>query len=98
MTSIKSFSELLELHRRLDGLFLEHQRALLRLNLERASGLLDQYERELLAHIRDEEILMMPLTGSATAPVGGAAEIFWRARKLRHSWRSSDGIEKVATG
>ena len=53
--SMKSFTELLELHRWLDGLFLEHQRALLRLNLERASALLDRYESELLAHIRDEE-------------------------------------------
>jgi hemerythrin-like domain-containing protein len=82
---MKSFNELLELHRRLDDLFLEHQRALLRLNLERAADLLDQYERDLLAHIRDEEILMMPLYQQrATAPVGGAAEIFFgEHEKLR---------------
>jgi hemerythrin-like domain-containing protein len=82
---MKSFNELLELHRRLDGLFLEHQRALLRLNLERASDLLDQYESELLAHIRDEEILMMPLYRQrVTAPTGGATEIFFgEHEKLR---------------
>ena len=74
---MKSFSELLELHRRLDDLFLKHQRALLRLNLEQASELLDQYQGDLLAHIRDEENLMMPLYRQrATAPIGGAAEIF----------------------
>ena len=74
---MKSFNDLLELHQRLDELFLEHQRALLRLNLERAAELLDEYERELLAHIRDEEALMMPLYQQrVTPPTGGAAEIF----------------------
>jgi len=82
---MKSFSELLELHRRLDDLFLKHQRALLRLNLEQASELLDQYQVDLLAHIRDEENLMMPLYRQrATAPIGAAAEIFFgEHEKLR---------------
>src|SRR5215471_4348793 len=74
---MNTFSTLLELHRRLDHLFLEHQRALLRLNLEQAADLLAEYEHDLLAHIRDEEALMMPLYRErATAPTGGAAEIF----------------------
>ena len=72
-----SFNELLELHRRLDGVFFEHQRALLRLDLERASLLLEEYEAGLLAHIRDEEELMLPLyRARVRAPVGGAPEIF----------------------
>jgi hemerythrin-like domain-containing protein len=72
-----SFSDLLELHRHLDDLFMEHQRALLRLNLERASEILEQYERELLAHIRDEEACLLPLYRQrAIAPTGGAPEIF----------------------
>jgi hemerythrin-like domain-containing protein len=72
-----SFTTLLELHRRLDNLFLEHQRALLRLNLDQASELLAEYEHNLLAHIRDEEVLMMPLyQGRAAAPTGGAPDIF----------------------
>jgi hemerythrin-like domain-containing protein len=72
-----SFSDLLELHRNLDDLFMEHQRALLRLNLERASVTLEQYERELLAHIRDEEAFLLPLYRQrAIAPTGGAPEIF----------------------
>ncbi|HYW69759.1 MAG TPA: hemerythrin domain-containing protein [Pyrinomonadaceae bacterium] len=74
---MNTLSALLTLHRRLDDLFLEHQRALLRLNLERASELLAEYEHDLLAHIRDEEALLMPLYQErATAPIGGAAEIF----------------------
>ena len=72
-----SFNELLELHRQLDDVFFEHQRALLRLDLERASLLLGEYEAGLLAHIRDEEELMLPLYRERVkAPVGGAPEIF----------------------
>jgi iron-sulfur cluster repair protein YtfE (RIC family) len=74
---MKSFSDLLVLHQRLDELFFEHQRALLRLDLDRASAMLNAYEAELLAHIRDEEELMIPLYRErVNAPVGGAAEIF----------------------
>jgi hemerythrin-like domain-containing protein len=72
-----SFSDLLILHQQLDDLFLEHQRALLRLDLHQASTLLETYEAKLLAHMRDEEQLMIPLYRErANAPVGGAAEIF----------------------
>ncbi|HEV8590013.1 MAG TPA: hemerythrin domain-containing protein [Pyrinomonadaceae bacterium] len=72
-----TFSDLLQLHQELDELFLEHQRALLRLDLDRASQLLEQYEEELLAHIQDEETLMIPLYQQrAAAPIGAAAEIF----------------------
>jgi len=72
-----SFNDLLELHKRLDALFLEHQRALLRMNVDRAEMLLIEYESELTAHMRDEEELMLPLYGErARIPVGGAVEIF----------------------
>ena len=71
-----SFNDLLELHQQLDELFVEHQRALMQLDLDRAGSLLDEYETSLLAHIRDEEELMIPLYQRAAAPIGGAAEIF----------------------
>ena len=74
---MKSFSDLLALHRQLDERFFEHQRALMRLDLNRAAMALNTFEAELLAHIRDEEELMIPLYRErATAPVGGAPEIF----------------------
>jgi len=74
---MKTFSDLLELHRQLDQLFVEHQRALMRLDLDRAERLLNEYETELLAHIRDEEEWMLPLYRERVEPpVGGAAEIF----------------------
>ena len=73
----KSFRELLQVHARLDELFLDHQRALLRLDLSTALDALEAYETELLAHIQDEEELMIPLYRErAEAPVGGTAEIF----------------------
>jgi hemerythrin HHE cation binding domain-containing protein len=72
-----SFSDLLSVHQQLDDLFLEHQRALMRLDLSRAASLLDTYETELLAHIRDEEDVMIPLYRERAAPpIGAAAEIF----------------------
>jgi hemerythrin HHE cation binding domain-containing protein len=72
-----SFNDLLDLHRELDNQFLEHQRALMRLNIDRAASILSDYEREILAHMRDEEEFMIPLYRErVNAPVGGAAEIF----------------------
>ena len=74
---MKNFSELLTLHQELDELFFEHQRALLRLDLKTAGAALEAYEIELLAHMRDEEEVMIPLYRErAGAPLGGTAEIF----------------------
>ena len=72
-----SFNDLLRLHRELDDLFAEHQRALLRLELDRAEALLSQYQAQLFAHIKDEEELMLPIYRErVSVPVGGAPEIF----------------------
>jgi len=72
-----SFDELLEIHSRLDELFLEHQRGLLRLDLTVATAALEAYELELFAHMADEEDFMLPVYEErAVPPVGGAAEIF----------------------
>lgn len=74
---MKSFNDLLTLHRQLDEQFLEHQRALIRGDLESASNILDRYERQLLDHIRDEEEILLPIFETRVeAPVGGSAEIF----------------------
>ena len=68
---------MLELHQRLDELFLEHQRELIRLDLDRAESALDEYAAALLAHIRDEEMFMIPLYSErVSAPPGGTVEIF----------------------
>jgi iron-sulfur cluster repair protein YtfE (RIC family) len=101
-----SFCDLLEVHTRLDDLFLEHQRALLRLDLVAAFAALEAYELELFAHMMDEEQLMLPLyCERVEAPVGGAAEIFFgEHNKLRQyvelfnealaKLRKTDDLEK----
>ncbi len=72
-----NFLDLLALHRQLDELFFQHQRALMRLDLDAAAQALANYEIGLLAHIADEEELMLPIYRERMQPpVGGAAEIF----------------------
>ena|SRR2546423_784141 len=74
---MNSFNDLLDVHRELDGLFFQHQRALMRIEIDRAKELLAEYSRDLLAHIRDEEEVMLPLYEErVNAPVGGAVDIF----------------------
>jgi iron-sulfur cluster repair protein YtfE (RIC family) len=58
---MNSFSQLLEIHKQLDELFLEHQRSLLRLDLMAASDALEAYTIELFAHMQDEEEWMIPM-------------------------------------
>jgi iron-sulfur cluster repair protein YtfE (RIC family) len=73
----RSFSDLLRLHRKLDQLFLDHQRALLRLDLKSALAALELFETELLLHMQDEEELLIPLYGErADLPLGGTVAIF----------------------
>jgi len=74
---MKSFNDLLLIHRQLDAQFLEHQRALIRGNLVAALSHLEQYEKRLLDHIKDEEEILLPVFEiRVTPPVGGTAEIF----------------------
>ncbi|HUE80642.1 MAG TPA: hemerythrin domain-containing protein [Pyrinomonadaceae bacterium] len=82
---MKSFSDLLMLHKQLDELFFEHQRALIRGELETALEKLEAYESKLLDHIWDEEEVLIPIYGDrAEAPLGGSAEIFLNEhRKIR---------------
>ena len=74
---MKSFNDLLLIHRQLDEHFLEHQRALIRGNLIAALSRLEQYQEQLLDHIKDEEEILLPIfEARVKAPVGGSAEIF----------------------
>src|SRR5215813_561854 len=71
-----SFAELLNVHGCLNELFLLHQEALLRLDLELAAELLRIYERELRAHMRVEEDLLMPVYERAGKIAGGPPGFF----------------------
>jgi iron-sulfur cluster repair protein YtfE (RIC family) len=86
---MKSFNDLLEIHKWLDDLFLSHQRALLQKNLERASLLLEAYETELLAHLNDLEELLLPLFGQRVQDMAiHTLEMFFKEHDtLRHYLR-----------
>ena len=62
---------LMEAHERLDSLFFEHQKALLRFEFETALKLLGDYRDALLAHMRDEERLLMPIYRERIKPEKG---------------------------
>ena len=77
MTVAPSFSLLAEVHRWLNQLFLDHQLALLSLDLPAASAYLERYESNLKLHIDDEESALIPLYDARTDNVpGGAVELF----------------------
>jgi iron-sulfur cluster repair protein YtfE (RIC family) len=76
-----SFAELLNVHERLNELFLLHQEALLRLDLELAAERLRIYERELRAHMQAEEELLMPVYERAGKIAGGPPEFFIGERR-----------------
>ncbi|MBI2087908.1 MAG: hemerythrin domain-containing protein [Deltaproteobacteria bacterium] len=81
----RSFLELLAVHEEADELFLRHQEALLSLDIQSAMSILGRYEGKLLAHMRDEEALLLPVYQARTKDVpGGPLELFLgEHRKMR---------------
>jgi hypothetical protein len=76
-SAAKSFSDVLALHRELEEMFYEHQRALLDFNFRAALERLRAYEAALVAHMRDEVELLLPLNAEpAEIERGGAKEFF----------------------
>ena len=74
---MQSFLHILDLHRGLDERFYEHQHALLHFDFRVALERLRCYESALLAHMRDEEELLLPLYRERAAPErGGATDFF----------------------
>lgn len=71
-----SFSELLDTHRHLEGLFYNHQEALFDLDISRALQVLLQFQTELKKHIELEEEHLMPVYKTTEISKGGAPEIF----------------------
>lgn len=68
---------LMEAHRKIDLLFFEHQKALLRFKFDKALALLGEYRDALLAHMRDEERLLMPIYRERVKPdKGGNPALF----------------------
>ncbi|MBS1793098.1 MAG: hypothetical protein JSS81_04550 [Acidobacteria bacterium] len=74
---MRNLSELLLLHNDLDELFFAHQTALLHFEFDRALAILEDYERELWTHIRDEEDILMPVYKErASQPRGAGFQLF----------------------
>ena len=75
---MKTFSDLLLLHRGIDDMFFAHQCALLHFEFGTALFLLERYESALLRHMRDEEEFLLPLYDKrCPATRAGAAKIFF---------------------
>jgi len=73
---VMSFLEVLQVHEQLTELFLLHQESLLRLEIRPAQERLQAYERELAAHMKVEEELLLPVYRRAGAIPGGPPEFF----------------------
>lgn len=71
-----SFFSLLEIHKALKELFLQHQEALLDGELARAKERLDEFEHRLVHHIREEEELLLPVYERAGTVPGGPPVLF----------------------
>jgi len=75
-TTQSSFLDLLEIHLKLNELFLLHQEALLALDAQLALARLTQFKRELRKHIEDEEALLLPVYARAGRIQGGPIEFY----------------------
>ncbi len=79
-----SFLSLLDVHARLNELFLLHQETLLMQDIHLARERLLQFERELLAHMIFEEERLFPIYERAGRIPGGPLELFaGEHRKMR---------------
>ena len=71
-------SDLMKVHKVIDELFFEHQRALLHFDFEQALRILIAYESTLLNHMADEESILLPVYEErADFPVAGSPKLFY---------------------
>ncbi len=82
-----TISDLMKVHKVIDDLFYEHQRALLHLDFASAASCLVAYRSILVNHMRDEEDFLLPVYAErATYPAAGAPKLFLdeHAKMLSH--------------
>jgi hemerythrin superfamily protein len=97
---LSSFQDVLALHRELDELFFQHQRALLDFDFRGARERLAEYESALLAHMRDEEGVLLPLYRERDPEParGGRADFFLleHAKMRRHLAHFREQLPRLA--
>ncbi len=72
-----TITDIMAVHNELDSIFLEHQRALLRMDHAMAVRELDRYEVGLIRHMQDEERILIPLyTERCDFPAVGAPKLY----------------------
>lgn len=79
---MSSFLKILEVHDRLRIAFFQHQCAVLDRDFAAARSLLDDYESQLLVHMRDEEEALLPIYEREPPAPNGKVEFFLHEHKL----------------
>ncbi len=95
-----SFQDLLQVHERLTELFLRHQEALIQLDIESAMERLELYRRELAAHMKAEEELLLPVYSRAGAIPGGPPGFFMGEHQRMREFlaRFAAALQEMKTG
>lgn len=84
---MKSFSDLLKIHEKLDEDFRQHQYALLHFEFERAAKLLLAYRDRLLEHMSFEEEVLLPIYDQkATIAPAGETTLFLKEHEKMRDW------------
>src|SRR6185503_9449909 len=91
-TELLSFLPILKVHDHLNELFLLHQEALLTLDISLAQERLKEFEDELLAHMRMEEDILLPVYQRAGRIPGGPVEFFTGEHK-----RMLEAVDRIKT-
>lgn len=87
MVQINSLLNLNKIHHEIDRLFERHQLAVLARRFPEARSFFDSYERALLAHMKEEDEILLPLYRERARPErGGAPENFTGEHQKLLEW------------
>jgi len=75
---MSKINDLIKVHKVIDDLFFEHQRALLHFDFEKAIRFLNAYESTLMSHMADEEEVLLPAYSEKVKfPAAGAPKLYF---------------------